>query len=68
MRDIMGQYVTDRGDYPVGHIDIERALRHQQDTLEAIIGGSPARIAESIDEHLASAEEYFLGERLGEGD
>ena len=68
MRDIMSQYVTDRGDYPVGHIDIDRALRNQQDTLEAIVDGSPARIAKSIDKHLASAEEYFLGERLSEGD
>ena len=68
LRDTMSQFVSDRGDYPVGHIDIERALRNQQDTLEAIIDGSPARIAKSIDEHLASAEEYFLGERLGEGD
>ncbi len=68
LREIMSQYVTDRGDYPVGHIDIDRALRNQQDTLEAIIDGSPARIATSIDEHLGSAEEYFLGERLNDDD
>jgi GntR family transcriptional regulator, transcriptional repressor for pyruvate dehydrogenase complex len=68
LREIMSQYVTDRGDYPVGHIDIDRALRNQHDTLEAIIDGSPARIATSIDEHLGSAEEYFLGERLSDAD
>jgi GntR family transcriptional regulator, transcriptional repressor for pyruvate dehydrogenase complex len=64
LRDAMSQYVTDRSDYPVGHIDIDRAIQNQKDTLEAIIDGSPERIAASIDEHLASAEEYFLGERL----
>jgi GntR family transcriptional repressor for pyruvate dehydrogenase complex len=68
LRDIMSQYVTDRRDYPVGHIDIDRALQNQQDTLEAIVDGSPGRIAASIDAHLGSAEEYFLGERLGEAD
>ncbi len=64
LRDVMSQYVTDRSDYPVGHIDIDRALQNQRDTLEAIVEGSPARIAASIDEHLASAEEYYLGEPL----
>jgi len=64
LRETMSQFVSDRSDYPVGHIDIERALRNQRDTLEAIVDGTPARIAESIDEHLGSAEEYFLGERL----
>ncbi len=68
LRETMSQYVSDRGDYPVGHIDIDRALRNQQDTLDAIIDGSPARIAASIDEHLGSAEEYFLGERLNDWD
>lgn len=68
LREIMSQYVTDRGDYPVGHINIDRALRNQQDTLDAVIDGSRARIAASIDEHLGSAEEYFLGERLHDVD
>lgn len=64
LRDTMSQYVSDRDRYPVGHIDIERALRNQQDTLDAVIDGSPTWIAQSIDEHMGSAEEYFLGERL----
>ena len=64
VRDTMSQFISDRSDYPVGHIDIERALSNQRDTLAAIIDGTPARIARSIDEHLGSAEEYFLGERL----
>ncbi len=64
LRDTMSQFVSDRGTYPVGHIDIQRALRNQQDTLDAVIDGSPSWIAASMDEHLGSAEEYFLGERL----
>ena len=64
VQDTMNQFVSDRNEYPVGHIDIEHALRLQADTLGAIVEASPTRIAESIDEHLGTAEEYFLGERL----
>ena len=64
VRDTMSQFISDRSDYPVGHIDIDRALRNQRDTLAAIIDGTLARVARSMDEHLGSAEEYFLGERL----
>jgi GntR family transcriptional regulator, transcriptional repressor for pyruvate dehydrogenase complex len=66
VRETMSQFISDRSEYPVGHIDIERALYHQRDTLGAIIDGTPARIEQSIDEHLGSAEEYFLGERLSD--
>lgn len=64
VHDTLSQFMTARSEYPVGHIDIERALTNQRDTLAAIVDGSPERIAKSMDEHLGSAEEYFLGERL----
>lgn len=64
VRDTMSQFISDRSEYPVGHIDIDRALHNQRDTLAAIVDGTSARIARSMDEHLGSAEEYFLGERL----
>jgi GntR family transcriptional repressor for pyruvate dehydrogenase complex len=66
VRETLNQFMSDRSEYPVGHIDIERALENQRDTLAAVVDGNPARIARSMDEHLGSAEEYFLGERLNE--
>lgn len=64
VRDTMNQFMSERARYPVGHIDLELALKRHTDTLDAVIAGEPLRIARSIDEHLASAEEYFLGQRL----
>jgi GntR family transcriptional regulator, transcriptional repressor for pyruvate dehydrogenase complex len=64
VRDTMNRFMSERARYPVGHVDLELALERQSDTLEAVVSGVPGRIARSIDEHLGSAEEYFLGERL----
>jgi GntR family transcriptional repressor for pyruvate dehydrogenase complex len=64
VRETMRRLASLRAEYPVGHIDIDQALRNQEHTLAAIVSSSQARIARSIDEHLGDAEEYFLGERL----
>lgn len=64
VRETLSQFISDRSDYPVGHINIEKALRNQRDTLAAIIDGEREWIARSIDDHLGDAEKYFLGERL----
>lgn len=64
VRDTIGQYMTERAVYPVGHVALQRAIQNQLDTVQALVDGDPERIARSIDTHLASAEEYFLGARL----
>jgi GntR family transcriptional repressor for pyruvate dehydrogenase complex len=64
VRETLHALMSSRAHYPVGHVDLAHALRNQQDTLAAIVSGMPELIAQSIDEHLASAEEYFLGGRL----
>ena len=64
LRDTLNTFMSARSHYPVGHVDLTHAIHNQQDTLAAIVDGSLDRIMCSIDEHLASAEEYFIGERL----
>jgi GntR family transcriptional repressor for pyruvate dehydrogenase complex len=64
LRDFMAKFSTRRAQYPVGHIGLEQALFNQRDTFEAIVDGAPARIAQSIDRHLANAEVHFLGQQL----
>jgi GntR family transcriptional repressor for pyruvate dehydrogenase complex len=64
IRDFMAKFSTRRAQYPVGHIGLEQALHNQRDTFDAIVEGSPSRIAESIDRHLASPEIHFLGRHL----
>jgi GntR family transcriptional repressor for pyruvate dehydrogenase complex len=64
VQETMRRLASRRAEYPVGHIDVKQALHNQQHTLEAIVSGSRSRIIRSVDQHLGSAEEYFLGERL----
>jgi len=55
---------TLRGQFPVGHVELGRALENQRTTLEALRTRAPERIVSALDDHLASLEEHFLGERL----
>ena len=64
VRDTLNTLMSMRAHYPVGHVDFADALRNQQDTLSAIVDGPGDGILRAIDQHLASAEEYFIGERL----
>jgi GntR family transcriptional repressor for pyruvate dehydrogenase complex len=64
VRETLNALISTRAHYPVGHVDFTYALQNQRDTLAAIESGSSDHIAKSIDQHLASAEEYFIGERL----
>ncbi len=40
VRELLNTFTSNRAHYPVGHIDLERALIIQRDTLDAIIDGS----------------------------
>lgn len=64
IRETLSQFMTERSVYPVGHIDMERAVEFHRDTLAALIDGSPDKIAQTIDEHLGAVEHYYLGKRL----
>jgi GntR family transcriptional repressor for pyruvate dehydrogenase complex len=64
VRQVLTQFMSERTSYPVGHIDMKRALEHHRETLEAIAERTPGRIRRTMDAHLGSAEEYFLGKRL----
>lgn len=50
--------------FPVGRVELREAVRNQRETLAAIESRDPARIVRAVDEHMASVEELFLGERL----
>lgn len=64
LKDTIQRFMAVRAQYPVGHIDFARGIRNQQDTLAALRTRIPARVVQSLDNHLGSVEEYFLGERL----
>jgi GntR family transcriptional regulator, transcriptional repressor for pyruvate dehydrogenase complex len=53
-----------RADYPVGHVDLRLAIANQLDTMAALRSRRRERVLRSLDDHLGSVEEYFLGERL----
>jgi GntR family transcriptional regulator, transcriptional repressor for pyruvate dehydrogenase complex len=53
-----------RADYPVGHVDLRLAIANQRDTMAALRSRRRGRVLRSLDDHLGSVEEYFLGERL----
>jgi DNA-binding FadR family transcriptional regulator len=53
-----------RSQFPVGHVELGRAMENQRVTLRALQTRSPERIVAALDEHLAALEEHFLGERL----
>src|SRR3990172_3306368 len=57
-------FLLARAHYPVGHVDLEEALRNQRNTLAALESRDPRQIVKAMDQHLASSEEHFLGERL----
>lgn len=64
LRDTLTSFSSRRAQYPVGHVALEKALVNQRHTLDAIVDGSPARIARSIDRHLGYVERHFLGAKL----
>ena len=53
-----------RADYPVGHVELRLAIANQRDTMAALRSRRRGRVLRSLDDHLGSVEEYFLGERL----
>ena len=63
-RTVMGHFDVIRGQFPVGHVELGRALANQRTTMDALLTRSPERIVAALDDHLASLEEHFLGERL----
>lgn len=70
--DLLSEYTTTtinlfadrRAQYPVGRIDLNQGILNQQHSLDAITSGDAERVVASIDDHLGSVEEHFLGERL----
>jgi GntR family transcriptional repressor for pyruvate dehydrogenase complex len=53
-----------RADYPVGHVELRLAIANQRDTMAALESRRREWVLRSLDHHLGSVEEYFLGERL----
>jgi DNA-binding FadR family transcriptional regulator len=53
-----------RAHYPVGHVDLERALQNQSETLRAMQTRDATQVSHALDIHLAASEEHFLGQRL----
>jgi DNA-binding GntR family transcriptional regulator len=43
---------------------MEAAVENQRDTLEALRSGDEERVAASIERHLGSLEEHFVGAPL----
>ena len=53
-----------RSRYPSEYGSMEAAVENQRDTLEALRSGDAERVAASIDRHLGSLEEHFIGRAL----
>jgi GntR family transcriptional regulator, transcriptional repressor for pyruvate dehydrogenase complex len=53
-----------RAGYPVGHVELRLAIANQRHTMAALRSRRRTRVLRSLDDHLGSVEEYFLGERL----
>ena len=63
-RTTLGRISAIRADYPVGHVDLRLAIANQRHTMAALKSRRQDRVLRSLDDHLGSVEEYFLGERL----
>jgi DNA-binding FadR family transcriptional regulator len=64
-RDLVGQLLAMRAHLPVGHVELDLAIRNQRDTLEALYSRRRSRVREAMERHLGSVEDYFLGKSLG---
>lgn len=53
-----------RSRYPSEYGSMEAAVENQRDTLEALRSGDAEQVAASIDRHLGSLEEHFVGRVL----
>jgi GntR family transcriptional repressor for pyruvate dehydrogenase complex len=53
-----------RSRYPSEYGSMEAAVENQRDTLEALRSGDEERVAASIERHLGSLEEHFVGAPL----
>jgi GntR family transcriptional repressor for pyruvate dehydrogenase complex len=66
VKDILARLSVIQDQLPVGHIALEKGIKNQRATLDALRSRKEHRILEAIDEHLGSVEEHFLGERFDE--
>jgi GntR family transcriptional repressor for pyruvate dehydrogenase complex len=64
MDDLMRRFLVLCTRYPVGHTNLEQAVRNQRQSIEAFESGDVEQMLDACDQHCASTEEHFLGFRL----